>query len=165
MVYTRPRYGCINKSAVASSIREMPMANAQLVKPGSGCFVFLADGLVTLAITTTDFLFGWALFPQSLKAGSTDAANGYWTSTLVDKVQVITSADAIFRIPCSTGLAVRARVGEHCDLIAANGGAGQVASPGTTSTDVLRIHDIPRDGDDDSILVKMDAVEMQAETP
>lgn len=169
MAKTKSRFGLVNKGAVAKgSMRELPVAASQLVKPDSGMFVYLdSSGHVTLLLTATAYVYGWAFFPTSLIVGGTDDSNGYYTSNAVagtDKVIVCNSLDAIYRVPCTATLAVDARVGECADVAATNNGAGQTVTPGTNSQDVLLVVGIPEDGDTSSILVKLNPNEMQRDT-
>lgn len=139
-----------------------PVTDAQMFHPNGAAFVFLdANGKVSIAITATASLFGWALVPRSLKG--TDLTNGFWTSlssgtTGVSYVPVIVAAmnpKVAYRVPTTAagGLAVAARLGECSDLVGVNDGTVQYATPGTISTAVLLNVALPEDGDTNSIIV------------
>jgi len=147
----------------------LPVAASQMFHPDGGHFVYLdANGRVTLALTATQYLFGWACTPRSFAAGSTNESNGYWTSSSTagaDKVYVITDLTAVFCIPVdSSATLAQARVGEACDLIGVNDGTQQVANPGTSTQDVLLIQGMFHDGDTDYVLVKLNPNEIQRDT-
>jgi len=150
----------------------LPVTDSQKFHPNGGAFVFLdSSGFVSIAISTSQALFGWALVPRSLKG--TDLSNGYWTSGAAavagtSYVPVIVAAmnlGVTFRAPCGTGLAVAARCGEACDLLlASNSGAVQYVDTSLSSHDVVLIVGLPEDGDTNSILVTFNPNEIQRDT-
>lgn len=148
-----------------------PVTDAQMFHPNGAAFVFLdANGKVSIAITATTSLFGWALVPRSLKG--TDQSNGFWTSltaasTGVSYVPVIVAAmnpKVAYRVPCTAASAVLARLGECSDLVGVNDGTVQYATPGTTDTDVLLNVALPEDGDTNSIIVTFNPNTIQRDT-
>jgi len=150
---------------------ELPVAASQMFHPNGAAFVYLdSSGYVTLAITATTYLFGWALVPRSL--AGTDLANGYWTSNATagaSKVPVIAAAmnpKVAYRVPTTAagGLAVAARIGECSDLVGVNDGTIQYATPGTNATDVLLNVALPEDGDTNSIIVTFNPNTIQRDT-
>lgn len=146
-----------------------PIAASQMFHPNGGSLVYLdTNGRVTLALSATGSLYGWAETPHSLKPGSTDASNGYWTSSSTagsDSCFVISDLTAVFEMPCTSGTTyVDARDGELCDIVGVNDGTKQTASPGTNSTDVLIVFGGPLSGATDSIMVKLNDAEMQKDT-
>ena len=157
------RYGPVIKDYHARTFR---VADAQKFHPNGAAFVYLdSNGYVTLALTATATIFGWALVPRSL--GRDDLANGYWTSktaatTGISYVPVIVAREnpgVTYRVPNAAGLAVLARCGELCDLIAVNDGTKQYADLATATTDVLAIVGLQNDGDTNSILVTIEKVQ------
>ena len=152
---------------------EMPVAASQIFHPQGGAIVYLdSSGHVTLALTATDKIWGWAFVPRSYEVGSTNASNGYWTSSstaAADKVMVAPFAmniGMLFKMPTTSagGLAVRARSGETCDIVGVNNGTVQYATPGTTSTDVLLFITLDPDGDTNSALFTANEDELQKDT-
>lgn len=151
----------------------LPVADAMKFHPNGGAFVYLdANGKVSIALTATEFLFGWALVPRSL-ATATDISNGYWTSltaasTGVSKVPVIVAAmnpGVTFRVPCGAGLAVAAEIGEAGDIIlTSNNGTVQSVGTATSDHDVVLMVALPEDGDTNSILVTFNPNEIQRDT-
>jgi len=147
----------------------LPVAASQKFHPNGASFVYLdSSGHVTLALTTTQYLFGWACPPRSLDGD--DLVNGYWTSSSTagaDKLLVypaVLNLGVIFRAPCATGLAVAARVGECADLVGVNDGTIQYVDLSANTQDVLLVVGIPEDGDTNSILVTFNPNEIQRDT-
>lgn len=148
----------------------LPIAASQKIHPNGGKVVYLdTSGHVTIAVSATNKIYGWAELPNSLKVGSTDASNGYWTSSstaAADSCFVITDVTAVFEMPCYTGTSFAdARVGETCDILLASAdGTRQYAQPGTTTTDVLIVRGGPPSGATTSILISLNDDEMQRDT-
>lgn len=149
----------------------LPVTASQKFHPNGGAFVFLdSNGRVSIALSASQALFGWALVPRSLTT-ATELSNGYWTSSSTEggsKVPVIVAAmnlGVTFRAPCGTGLAVAARCGEVCDLLlASNSGAVQYVDTSLSTHDVVAIVGLPKDGDTNSILVTFNPNEIQRDT-
>jgi hypothetical protein len=147
----------------------LPVAASQKFHPNGASFVFLnTSGHITLNITATQYVFGWACPPRSLDG--TDLVNGYWTSSSVagtDKLLVypaVLNLGVIFRVPCTAAAAVAARVGECADLVGVNDGTIQYVTPGTHTQDILLVVGIPEDEDTSSILVTFNPRELQGLT-
>lgn len=150
-----------------------PVTDSQKFHPNGGSFVFLdTNGFVSIALSTTQALFGWALVPRSLVT-ATDISNGFWTSgaasgTGTSYVPVIVAAmnlGVTFRVPCGTGLAIVDRCGEACDLLlASNSGLVQKVDTANSTHDVVLVVAIPEDGDTNSILVTFNPNEIQRDT-
>ena len=148
---------------------EYPVAASQKFNPNGASFVYLdANGHITLALTATQYLFGWAFSPRQLEG--TALSNGYWTSSAVAGTSKLLVAPAacnpgvLFRVPALTNSAVAARCGECTDLVSVNDGTVQYANLGTNDHDVLLVMALPPDGDDDSILVAFNPNEVQRDT-
>ena len=121
-----------------------PVAASLKVHPKGGYYCLRdANGRITLALDASATLYGWAEFPTSLEAGSTDASNGYWTSNSsagVDRVLVMTGLSTIFAMPVVSGdVYAEARNGETCDItgVATADGSPQEANLSASSTVVL----------------------------
>jgi hypothetical protein len=153
-----------------------PVAASQLIQFVGGSLVYAdASGHMTLALTATTTLFGWAKAPKSAQYGSSAASNGYWTSSStagLDKILVYPFAvngDMLFKMPTillatSTGLCVAARVGETVDIVGVNDGTRQYAVPGTNTTDVLQFVALCEDGDTDAAYFAVNKAKVQADT-
>lgn len=149
-----------------------PVTDSQKFHPNGGAFVFLdSSGFVSIALTATQSLFGWAMVPRSL-AGA-HATLGYWTSGAVavagtSYVPVIVAAmnlGVTFRVPCGTGLAVATECGEAGDIIlTSNNGTVQSVGTATSTHDVVLMVGLPEDGDTNSLLVTFNPNEIQRDT-
>lgn len=164
--YTLSRYGLLNPEAVKGQIREEPVAATQYFHPAGTHFVYFdSNGRITLALTATGYLYGWAFSPISLVAGSTDAANGYWTSSSTagaDKLNVCFGITAVYRGYSAT--MAQARIGECADLVGVNDGTRQYVNPGTSTQDVLVVRGLPLDGDTAAAIVSINPNEFQKDT-
>jgi hypothetical protein len=150
-----------------------PVAASQLIQFIGGSLVYAdSSGHMTLALTATTTLFGWAVAPTSAQYGSTDSTNGYWTSSStagLSKILVypfIANPGLVFKMhtilaSTSTGLCVAARVGETADIVGVNDGTRQYAVPGTQSTDVLAFLALCEDGDTDAAYFTVNPGKMQ----
>ncbi|MEK9722311.1 MAG: hypothetical protein VW405_02345 [Rhodospirillaceae bacterium] len=126
-----------------------------------------SNGRVTLALTATATLFGWAELGFSPDAAlvTGDAGSRVFTSSSTagatkELVHLAGSGECDgFWIP-DAGTPAQARVGEACDLVGVNDGTKQTSNSGTSSTDVLRIIDF--DGTDCFVMVN--PAKVQADT-
>lgn len=158
------KYGCI--TGVHRS-KMYPVAASQYFNRAGGAFVYLdGSGHVTLALTATATIFGYAAAPAGQGAG-TDA--GYWKSSATagaDKVPVIRiTSELEFLVP-SDGTPTISQAGDACDLIGVNDGTTQKADIGTSTTDVLIIQDIgtKAGGSTTDVIVKVNPAKIQADT-
>ena len=149
--------------------RRHPVAATQYFHPRGSHFVYFdSNGRVTLALTSTATLGGWACVPTTFEPGSTADANGYWTSSATagaDKIFVIQDITAIYHCPTTAagGLSVQARIGELSDIVGVNDGTAQYVTPGTNTTDVLiNMGLIP--GETNEILVRINEAKNQKDT-
>jgi hypothetical protein len=163
---TSLKYGCITPNAKG---REYPVAASQYFCHAGGHWVYLdSSGHVTLAITATTYLFGWAVSPAGVGAGA--AGSAYWLSSATagaDKVFVITDPTAEFCMPADA-TATAAYEGRTADLVSVNDGTAQVADLGTTSTDVLLVQKVATDllsnAAATDVIVKLNQAKLQAVT-
>ena len=151
-------YGVVER--IGQWAKPYPVAASQYFNFSGGALVYLdTNGRVTLALTATATLFGYAQLPKSAQYGSTSTT--YWLSSStagLDKILVypfIANPGLVFKMPTilastSTGLCVRARCGETADIVGVNDGTRQYALPGTQSTDILAFLDLVEDGDTDA---------------
>lgn len=134
------KYGCITPNVKG---REYPVAASQKFTHASGAFVHLdGSGHVTLSLTATATIFGYAIAPQGV--GAAAAGSAYWQSSATagaDKIFVITDLDAEFVVPADDTVTV-AMAGNACDIVGVNDGTPQTADVGTSSTDVLLIQGV-----------------------
>jgi hypothetical protein len=161
-----PRYGCLNPRAATV---EYP-CNADEVWQHDGAHVCLLDGsgYVTQALTATDKVFGYAIIPAGMGAGSAVAS---WKAgdDGVDKIPVIpATAGEEFLLP-SDGTPTIAQVGNACDIInTASTDTASLVDIGTSSTDVFIIQGIGTDyhagASTTDVVVKFNPAELQADT-
>ena len=85
------------------------------IKGGSA--VTLSGGKITLCLSATNDIFGFALAPQSLPAGS--AVTTYYDTVAGDKLYVITDLDVVVSMPSSNDFAQN-MIGLRCDVSNAN---------------------------------------------
>lgn len=135
------KYGCITPHPV---IKELPVAASQYFYHNGVNAVYLdRSGHVTLGLTATATLYGFAVVPKGMGAGT--SAN-YWLSSATagkDKIGVITVADnpsAKFLLPNDT-TATAAMLGNACDLVAVNDGTATYVNSSASSTDVFLVED------------------------
>jgi hypothetical protein len=164
------RYGPV-QGMTGLKVYEMPVAATQYFNPTGTFFCYLdSSGHVVMAITATQYLFGWVFAPTSFDAGSTAATNGYFTSSstaAATKLLVapfVANPGMVMRVKVATGLAVRARVGEVIDLVGVNDGTAQYADTTASTNDLLSVVDLPSDGDTNTILVVANPLEVQKDT-
>lgn len=156
--------------------KQYPVAASQMIQFIGGSLVYAdTSGHMTLALSATATLFGWAVAPTTAQYGSTDSTNGYWTSSStagLSKILVYPFAangDLVFKMhtilaSTSTGLCVAARVGELADIVGVNDGTRQYAVPGTNTTDVLQFLGLCEDGDTDAAYFCVNKAKVQADT-
>jgi hypothetical protein len=142
--------------------REYKVAASQYFNRLGGHFVY-ADtaGNITLAVSTTTTLLGWAEVPKDA------AGKSAWMSSSTagaDKVFVITDPTAIYAIPGAAAVNAT-QIGNACDIVMTNATYAllQSANVGTTSTDVLRIEGFP-EYSATVALVKINYAKFQADT-
>lgn len=132
------KLGCIN--GVHRS-KEYPVAASQKFNRTGGAFVYLdGSGHVTLALSATATLFGYAVVPQGIGSGlGTDSA--VWQSSATagaDRIPVITDLNAEFLVP-TAGAVTAAMAGNAVDIVGVNDGTQQTCNEAAGSTDVLII--------------------------
>ena len=146
--------------------REYPVAASQYFYQNGTNLVYLdGSGHVTLALTATATLLGWAVVPKGRGAGSSD---NYWLSSSTageDKILVVTDPDARFILPADDTV-TEAMKGNACDIIAVNDGTATQVDVGTSSTDVLVIVDLGTkyNGSATDVVVKINPLKYQADT-
>jgi hypothetical protein len=133
------KYGCITPNP---KMVTLPVAASQYFYHNGVNAVYLdGSGYVTLALTATATLYGIAVVPTGMGAGS--SAN-YWLSSATaaaDSIQVIPlslNPSALFLCPADD-TATAAMIGNTADLIAVNDGTATTVDVGTTTTDVFLI--------------------------
>lgn len=158
-----PLYGCISPSP---RVREYPVAASQYFRHNGVNAVYLdGSGHVTLALTATATLKGFAIVPQGRGAGTSD---NYWLSSSSagqDKIMVIVDTDAEILAPADDTV-TQAMAGNACDLIAVNDGTATTVDVGTSSTDVFLIQALGSKygGAATDVVVKMNPAKVQADT-
>ena len=149
-------------------VRELPVAASQYFYQNGVNAVYLdGSGHVTLALTATATLYGFAIPPKGRGAGTSD---NYWLSSSTageDTIAVVVnpSANARFLLPADDTV-TQAMVGNACDLIAVNDGTATTVDVGTSSTDVFRIIGIGTDygGSTTDVVVVINQSKLQADT-
>jgi len=150
--------------------KEYPVAASQKFNRTGGAFVFLdSSGHVTLALTATATIFGYAVVPQGIGSGlGTDLA--VWQSSATagaDRIPVIrVTSDAEFLVP-SDAATTQAMAGNACDLVGVNDGTQQVIDVGTSTTDVVLIQGPGTDAGAPTTsfaIVKINPAKIQADT-
>ena len=146
-----------------------PVAASQYFWHGHGNFVAIdASGNLTIALTASEDIFGWAMVPSSA-VGAGAAGSKYWLSSATaaaDSLFVCTDPNAWFSMPTySTEVGEAARVGEAADINCTNDGttAGQTVTFATTSHDILLV--MGYDANDTSVAyVRMNPNELSRDT-
>jgi len=125
--------------------KNMPVAASQYFYHEGINLVYLdSNGRVTLALTATATLYGWAKAPAGKGAGSSDA---YWLSSSTagaDKIPVYPfsmNPQMKLLLPADATVTEAMR-GNSCDIIAVNDGTATQVDVGTSSTKVLIIDDL-----------------------
>jgi hypothetical protein len=173
---TRNDYGVMQRPGLFAAM--YPVAALQYFNFSGGGLVYMdSSGHITLGLTATDKLWGYAEIP---KGASYESNQTYWLSSStagLSKILVYpfcANPGLLFKMPTilastSTGLCVAARVGELCDIVAVNDGTRQYAVPGTSSTDVLQFVALceyvgPGDSDTDAAFFTFNDAETQKDT-
>lgn len=159
------KYGCLNP--IAKTV-EYPVAASQYFRHEGGSFVHLdSSGHVTLSLTATATLFGFAIPPTGRGAGASDA---YWLSSATagtDKIPVVMALEGENFLVPADDTATAAMAGNACDLIGVNDGTAQTADVGTSTTDVLLIQKAGTyhaSGSTTDVIVKINPAKVQADT-
>lgn len=149
-------------------VKTLPVAASQYFYHEGVNAVYLdSSGHVTLALTATATIYGFAIPPKGRGAGASDA---YWKSSATagaDKIGVIVSpsANAKFLFPADDTV-TQAMVGNACDLIAVNDGTATQVDVGTSSTDVFVIDDLGTKygGSATDVVIRLNNAKLQADT-
>lgn len=135
------KYGCLT---VEVTTVELPVAASQYFYHNGETTVYLdGSGHVTKALTATATLYGVAIVPVGMGAGT--SAN-YWLSSATagkDKIAVIPAGlnpNAKFLFPNDTTSTAAMR-GNAVDLVAVNDGTSTYVNSSAGSTDVFIVED------------------------
>lgn len=158
------KYGCLTLNVPTV---EVGVAASQYFYHNGVNLVYLdGSGHATLALTATATVYGVAIVPSGMGAGT--SAN-YWKSSATagaDKLHVIpVSAGAKFVFPADDTV-TEAMKGNACDLISVNDGTATQVDVGTSSTDIFLIEGVGTEiglAATDAI-VKINPAKVQADT-
>lgn len=160
------KYGCITGTPNSTAI-EYPVAASQYFYHEGINLVYLdGSGNVTLALTATATLLGYAIVPKG--RGSQSTSDAYWLSSSIagaDRILVVVDPNARFLLPADDTVTA-AMIGNACDIIAVNDGTATQVDVGTSSTDVLVITDLGTkyNGSTTDVVVKINPLKYQADT-
>ena len=133
------KYRCLTPNPITT---EYPVAASQVFYHEGAQFVYLdGSGNVTVGVTATATVIGWAIVPVGVGAWTTNKL--CWKSSATagaDKIAVITDPNAEFLVGADDTVTAAYR-GNACDLVltTADGSGPQLVDIGTTSNDVVRI--------------------------
>ncbi len=137
---------------------------------GANFCILGSDGFVTQALGSTATIFGYAMIPKGVGAGSAVAS---WKASATDGKDtvavVLASAGETFIVPADATATI-GQSGDACDLLnaSATDATASLVDIGTSSTDVFIIQGLATDkvaaaaGTD--ILVKVNPAKLQADT-
>lgn len=151
--------------------RKMPFAASQKFHELGGAFVHAASGNMTLTLTATAYVFGWAMlgFGPDVEGITGSAGSRYWTSSATAgtkySVKPLSGAEVLV-MPGDDSFVSATHRGNACDLIGVNDGTVQQADIGTSTTDILRILGAGSDdgGSATEIVVMVNPAKLQAVT-
>ena len=163
------KYGILDGKVYTSV--EMPVAASQYFYHGGINLVYLdSSGHVTLALTATATLYGFANVPAGSGAGTSTA---YWLSSATagaDKISVYPFAlnpNLLLLLPADATVTAAMR-GNACDIIAVNDGTATTIDVGTSTTDVMLIHGLGTDYKANAVatdvVVSVNPAKLQADT-
>ena len=160
------RYGCLDPAPIT---KEYPVAATQYFRHDGPNFVYLdSDGRVALALAATATLFGYAIVPKGMGAGT---SADYWLSSATegaDKIAVVAPDQGYNFLCLGNTTATAAMAGNACDLDAVNDGTAYLVQLATSSTDVLIIQgrgvDFKDDAGTSDVVVKINPAKIQADT-
>jgi len=159
------RYGCLDPAPIT---KEYPVAATQYFRHDGPNFVYLdGNGRVALALAATATLFGYAIVPKGMGAGT---SADYWLSGAagVDKIAVVAPDQGYNFLVLADDTPTASQAGNACDLDAINDGTVYYANIGTSSTDVLVIQgrgvDFKADAGANDVVVKINPAKLQAVT-
>jgi len=163
-----PRYGCLDPKAVTV---EYPCGADEVWHHAGANVCFLdATGYITQAITTTGTVFGYAIIPTGMGAGSVVASWKASATEGADKIPVIlATAGYEFLLP-SDGTPTIAQVGDACDILntSATDTTASLVDIGTSTNDIFIIQGIGTDyhggAASTDVVVKFNPAELQADT-
>jgi hypothetical protein len=150
------------------NIVTLPVAASQYFNNTGASWVYLdSSGNVTLALSATATLYGWAIVPTGQGAGT---SNSYWKSSATagaDTIQVIPVNTALrFLVPNAGTAVAQSDLGNTCDMVAVNDGTVQSANVGTSSTKVFIVDGLGTDvagGTTGDVIVKVNPAKIQAD--
>lgn len=158
-----PKYRCITPSV---DTVEVPVAASQKFYHEGAAFVVLdSSGHARLALSADTTIYGYALVPAGMGAGTDPTI---WESSATagkDKIAVVVDPKARYLVPASTTVAQSA-VGNAYELIGVNDGTQQYLNLGAASTDVLIVDKVGTSvngGDTTDAVVKINPVKFQAD--
>ena len=163
-----PRYGCLDPNPVTV---EYP-CGADEVWHHAGANVCLLDatGYISQALSATDKVFGYAIVPTGMGAGSAVASWKASATEGADKIPVIlATAGYEFLLP-SDGTPTIAQVGDECDLLnaSATDTTASLIDIGSSSTESFIIQgrgvDYHAGCAVTDVVVKFNPAELQADT-
>lgn len=147
----------------------LPVAASQYFRHGGVNAVYLdSSGHVTLALTATASLYGFAIVPAGRGAGTSD---DYWLSSATagkDKIAVVPATEMCPFIVPADDTVTDAMRGNACDLTAVNDGTATYADVGTSSTDVFIIQgkatDVHQRASATDVVIIINPAKIQADT-
>jgi len=146
---------------------EVGVAASQFFYHNGVNLVYLdGSGHATLALTATATVYGVAIVPNGMGAGT---SFDYWKSSATagaDKIHVIpVSAGATFVFPADTTV-TEAMKGNACDLVAVNDGSATYVNTSASSTDIFLIEGIGTEVGlaVTDVIVKINPAKVQADT-
>jgi hypothetical protein len=166
------KYRCLKLNPICE---EKPVAASQYFYHNGVNLVYLdGSGNVTLALTATATIYGWAIVPSGRGAGSSD---DYWLSSSTagkDKILVVvaqSNPDAKFLMPAGATAkgdttVTAAYNGNAVDIVAVNDGTATWADIDTGSTDVLIVKGIGTEVDGGAatdVIVSINPAKIQAD--
>ena len=163
-----PRYGCLHPNPIT---REFP-CNASEVWHHAGANVCFLDGsgYISQALGSTEKVFGYAIIPAGMGAGSATASWKASATDGADKVAVIpASAGYDFLLPADNTITV-AMVGNAADIthVSATDAIASVVTTATTDDDIFIIQgrgvDFVAGAAATDVVVKFNPSERQADT-
>ena len=132
------KYRCLTPNV---EVKEYPVAASQIFYHNGAQFCYLdSSGNVTVGVTATTTVLGFALVPKGRGAGASDS---YWKSSATaaaDKIAVIVDPNAEFLVPLDDSMD-KTDIGKGCDIVltTADGSGPQLIDLDTGSNDIVRI--------------------------
>ena len=124
------------RGPITGDYYEVANADEQYFIAGGSAVKLDSDGKVELCIDSDDDIWGFALAPQSVAAGS--SVTTYYNTVSGDKLYVLTSNDAVVSMPSDQNF-TQNMISKRCDVTNGNKTTIQTVDTSDSTSGILQI--------------------------